>query len=241
MRYSYESLQNQGQAIYSLPYDITAPLRVAVVGLLKAGKSTFLSAITQQPEFFKSGVIRTTFQNQEHTDRFFSWVDTPGIDDTTTETITALAGIDSSDIVLFVHNLKQGELDKSELEFIEKCVMKDNKIFEKLVFVLTHLSDVGDQAAAEVIQKIKNQCKNNLSTSSDFDFFTVNSLSYIKGLKEGKKVLLQRSNIPILQQELLRIYQLRLVVNIGLQIDLIQKQLNNDCVVVESNLRLASQ
>lgn len=94
MRQNSASIQNEGKATYSLSYDITAPLKVAVVGLLKAGKSTFLSAITQQPDHFKSGVIRTTVQNQVHTDRFFSWIDTPGIDDTAQETATALAGVD---------------------------------------------------------------------------------------------------------------------------------------------------
>ena len=36
------------------------PLSIAVVGLLKAGKSTLLNAMTGQEELFKSGVIRTT-------------------------------------------------------------------------------------------------------------------------------------------------------------------------------------
>lgn len=238
MRQNSASIQNEGKAIYSLSYDITAPLKVAAVGLLKAGKSTFLSAITQQPDHFKSGVIRTTIQNQVYTDRFFSWIDTPGIDDTAQETATALAGVDGSDVVLFVHNLKQGELDQSEVAFMKQCAAKNKQFFEKLVFVLTHFSDVGDQSAAEIIQVIKKQCKEHLSPSVDFEFFTVSSLSYIKGLKEKKKILMQRSGVPTLQQSLLRSYRFRLMRSMDLQIELINQQLIKDRTSIESSLKL---
>ncbi len=240
MRQNSTSIQDKGKAIYSLSYDITAPLKVAAVGLLKAGKSTFLSAITQQPDHFKSGVIRTTVQNQVHTDQFFSWIDTPGIDDTAQETATALAGVDGSDVVLFVHNLKQGELDQSEVAFMKQCAAKNKQFFEKLVFVLTYFSDVGDQSAADIIQVIKKQCKTHLSPGIDFEFFTVSSLSYLKGLKEGKEILIQRSGVPMLQKSLLRTYRFRLMKNMDLQVDLIKEQLNKDRIGIGSNLNLSA-
>lgn len=181
------------------------PVRIAAVGLLKAGKSSFLSAITQQPERFKSGVIRTTIQNQVHNDDFFSWIDTPGIDDTEQETATAFAGLKNADLVLFVHNLKQGELDLSEMQFIQQCVAQDSNFLQRLMFVLTHVDDVDEQAAIDIQQAIKKQCLDKLKHKANL--FIVSSPRYLKGIAEQKQLLIQRSNIPALQEFLLSFYR----------------------------------
>jgi tRNA U34 5-carboxymethylaminomethyl modifying GTPase MnmE/TrmE len=184
-------------------YDVKR-VRVAAVGLLKAGKSSFLSAMTQQPERFKSGVIRTTIKNQEYHDEFFSWIDTPGIDDTEQETTSAFAGLQKADVVLFVHNLKQGELDFSEMQFIQQNIDQDPNFLSKITFVLTHIDDVGDQAAAEIWQAIEKQCLDQLKHTPNH--FAVSSPRYLKGIIEQKKLLIQRSNIPALQDFLLSFY-----------------------------------
>lgn len=181
------------------------PVRIAAVGLLKAGKSSFLSAITQQPERFKSGVIRTTIQNQVHNDDFFSWIDTPGIDDTEQETASAFAGLKNANMVLFVHNLKQGELDLSEMQFIQQCVAQDSNFLSRLMFVLTHVDDVDEQAAIDIQQAIKKQCLDKLKHKANL--FIVSSPRYLKGLVEQKQLLIQRSNIPALQEFLLSFYR----------------------------------
>ena len=181
------------------------PVRIAAVGLLKAGKSSFLSAITQQPERFKSGVIRTTIQNQVHNDGFFSWIDTPGIDDTEQETASAFAGLKNADLVLFVHNLKQGELDLSEMQFIQQCVAQDSNFLQRLMFVLTHVDDVDEQAAIDIQQAIKKQCLDKLKHKANL--FIVSSPRYLKDIAEQKQLLIQRSNIPALQEFLLSFYR----------------------------------
>ena len=98
---------------------------VGIIGKNGAGKSTLLNAMTGQDELFKSGVIRTTVKNQRVTDGYFEWIDTPGIDDTDQETTTAFAGLKNADCILFAHNLKQGELDRMEVDFLQTCKRMD--------------------------------------------------------------------------------------------------------------------
>ena len=208
------------------------PVRIAAVGLLKAGKSSFLSAITQQPERFKSGVIRTTIQNQVHSDDFFTWIDTPGIDDTEQETASAFAGLKNADLVLFVHNLKQGELDLSEMQFIQQCVAQDSHFLQRLRFVLTHVDDVGDPAAAEIQRAIEKQCLDKLKHKAQL--FIVSSPRYLKGIAEQKQLLIQRSNIPALQAVLVSFYRTQKISDMQQRTQRLRSKLELELKLIEN-------
>jgi len=183
------------------------PLSIAVVGLLKAGKSTLLNAMTGQEELFKSGVIRTTVKNQRVNDGYFEWVDTPGIDDTDQETATAFAGLKNADTVLFTHNLKQGELDRMEVDFLQTCRQRDGQFLAKLRFVFTHIDDLEPATVDIIQQKVSQQCRTLFHAIPPM--IAVSSTRYLKGYKEDKKLLMEKSVIPLLRQELTQIYLLK--------------------------------
>lgn len=183
------------------------PLSIAVVGLLKAGKSTLLNAMTGQEELFKSGVIRTTVKNQHVKDGYFEWIDTPGIDDTDQETATAFAGLKNADTVLFTHNLKQGELDRMEVEFLQTCRQRDGHFLAKLRFVFTHIDDLEPTTVDIIQQKISQQCRALFHTIPPM--IAVSATRYLKGHKDDKKLLMEKSVIPLLRQQLTQIYLLK--------------------------------
>lgn len=176
-------------------------------------------------------MIRTTIKNQEYRDEFFSWIDTPGIDDTEQETASAFAGLKDADIVLFIHNLKQGELDLSEMQFIQQSIAQYPKFLSKIIFVLTHVDDVGDQAAAEIQQAIEKQCLNQLKHIATL--FIVSSPRYLKGFIENKELLMQRSNIPDLQKYLVSCYQSQKLSEMHFEILQLKKQLKRDLKTLE--------
>lgn len=184
-----------------------SPLTVAIVGLLKAGKSTLLNAMTGQDELFKSGVIRTTVKNQRVTDGYFEWIDTPGIDDTDQETATAFAGLKNADCILFIHNLKQGELDRMEVDFLQTCNQLDAQSLAKLRFVFTHIDDLDSKDVEIIQQKIYQQCQSLFN--KQFPTIAVSATRYIKGYKDDKKLLMEKSAIPLLRQQLAQLYLLK--------------------------------
>lgn len=192
----------KSKAALSLP-----PLSIAVVGLLKAGKSTLLNAMTGQEELFKSGVIRTTVKNQHVKDDYFEWIDTPGIDDTAQETSTAFAGLKNADIVLFTHNLKQGELDRMEVDFLQTCCQREGQFLAKLRFVFTHIDDLDPATVDSIQQKISQQCRALFHTIPPM--IAVSATRYLKGHKDDKKLLMEKSVIPLLRQLLTRLYLLK--------------------------------
>lgn len=201
-----------------------SPLTVAVVGLLKAGKSTLLNAMTGQDELFKSGVIRTTVKNQRVTDGYFEWIDTPGIDDTDQETTTAFAGLKNADCILFAHNLKQGELDRMEVDFLQTCNQLDAQFLAKLRFVFTHIDDLDSEDVEIIQQKICQQCQSVFN--KQFPTIAVSSVRYLKGYKENKKLLMEKSAIPLLRQQLAQLYLLKQRDIALSQVQQLKRQLN---------------
>ena len=96
-------------------------IRIVNTGLLKAGKSTLYNCLVDAvgEERFKTGTVRTTMSRQEYQYGDFMYIDTPGIDHVGEETAEAITALKTADIVLFIHNLKSGELDKSEVAFLQ--------------------------------------------------------------------------------------------------------------------------
>lgn len=209
-------------------------LKVAAVGLLKSGKSTFLSAMTQHQERFKSGVIRTTLVNQKYTDAYFTWIDTPGVDDTGPELTEALSGARQADVVLFVHNLRQGELDQNEMNFILQCITQEKEFLKKLNFVLTHADELDAQSANVIKQAIIQQCKTRLNHVPQL--IVVSAQRYLKGMAEGKNMLIQASNIVQVQERLIHLYKVGCVAYIKDQCRDFQNRLKLDMESVNARI-----
>ena len=80
-------------------------IRMANLGLLKAGKSTLFNCISgnYQEEKFATGVTRTTTTAQEVDLGGLVLIDTPGIDCNEEDNEKTLEAMLKSDVILFVH------------------------------------------------------------------------------------------------------------------------------------------
>jgi tRNA U34 5-carboxymethylaminomethyl modifying GTPase MnmE/TrmE len=180
------------------------PLRITTCGVLKAGKSSLLNALTDHldPELFKEGSVRTTIQNQTFKHHDFIFVDTPGIDAKEEDDTEARKGIATADVLLFVHHPGTGELHANEVDLLKKLCNQGeggSEFNKQLVVVLTYKeshTETIEFIGNKIISQIKNNCR------VEPELFKVSNSSYKKGMYENKKKLIEYSGIPLLRQHL---------------------------------------
>lgn len=174
-------------------------------GLLKAGKSSLLNALTGKRQF-ATDVIRATVKNQkEETDKYIL-LDTPGLDARNEDTNAALEGYVDADVILFVHNIQEGELSQTEVDSIWQIIDLFGEplhFFKNSILVLTH-KDQEEEHQEETKAKIEKQCK-DIFDMTFARVCCVNSVSYMKGIEEKKKLLIQDSGIEELKVALRKI------------------------------------
>jgi tRNA U34 5-carboxymethylaminomethyl modifying GTPase MnmE/TrmE len=180
------------------------PLRITTCGLLKAGKSSLLNALTDhlETELFMTGAARTTVNNQTISHKDFMYVDTPGFDATSEDDAEAWKALEIADVLLFVHDSGTGELHHDEVNFLEKFKSQPSAqlgLEQRLVVVLTRLDSNAEfiNVIGETVLRQVTDCLGILP-----HLFTVSFTSYRKGKLEGKPKLVEYSGIPILRQYL---------------------------------------
>lgn len=174
---------------------VTSLMRVAVFGKYNHGKSTLLNALMGE-EHFSVADKRETVQIEEFEKDDIVWIDTPGLDADVQGKDDELAQLTSSektDLVLLVHNVKTGELDKIERDLFRHMQKVDYRC--KFVLVLTQIEQVTPEELIEVRQAIFKQIP-------DLVHFEVSSARYIKGKQLGKSELVDASGIPQLQDHI---------------------------------------
>ena len=170
--------------------------RYAVIGILKAGKSTLLNCLTGS-DTFATGVVRCTAQEQSLEVNERIWVDTPGLDHSGSDDEIARRAIARADVILFVHNPKQGELDAVELKALRALVRNwtdSCDLVQRFVMVLTH----GEECEPDQIDEVKGRIDHQIAPliPTEVTFHVVKSRSYIKGMAENKPLLVNNSGIP---------------------------------------------
>lgn len=168
---------------------------VANAGLLKAGKSTLFNAIAGET-VFTSDVIRATVKNAEKELEDYILLDTPGLDADEKDTLEAMAGYGNADIIIFVHNLQEGELNQTEIDGINQiCGLFDSRddFFSNSILVLTHKDQVED-TYMDICSSIQAQCEKILE-GRFHHVSCVDSSNYLKGIEEGKELLKKDSGI----------------------------------------------
>lgn len=164
--------------------------RVVVCGLLKAGKSSLLNALTNhlENEHFATKSSRATVANQELIHDGIIYIDTPGIDATDEE---AWRGLMRADYVVFVHNARIAVLDKSEEDFLKELICRYPLIQRNMLVVLTNIDSIDNETIT--IESIK-KCF-NLILGEYPSILTTSFTSYKKGFLENKQKLREKSGV----------------------------------------------
>ncbi len=97
-------------------------ITITCIGLYNHGKSTLLNVLIKDFEFktFKTADVRETTVNKTVVHKNIKYVDTPGLNAKAEDDKKVMEAIQSSDIILFVHTITTGELNKEEVEFLKK-------------------------------------------------------------------------------------------------------------------------
>lgn len=178
------------------------PFRITTCGLLKAGKSSLLNALTNnfEKELFATGAVRTTVQNQTLLYQNFIFVDTPGLDANEEDDKEAWSALDTADMLLFVHDPGIGELHNSEIEFLLELASQSGSgqsLNNRLVIILTRL-DSNEEFIDIIAKKILSQIKNFLEIEPLI--FQVSLTSHQKGKLQNKQKLIEYSRVLVLQK-----------------------------------------
>ena len=188
----YPQLDEHVRRLNFLKNDAAQP-RVVVFGKFNHGKSTLLNALLGQ-DLFAASDARQTVVNQTHIDqrRELIWVDTPGLDADVLGKDDQKAhesAMQTADIILLVHNLKTGELDRSEAEYFTKLLKGTSGFAKKTLLVLTQIDQVNDEQRDQALKIIQRQFP-------DLKLHLVSAVRYQKGMATNKSVFVERSGIP---------------------------------------------
>ncbi|MBH1965649.1 MAG: 50S ribosome-binding GTPase [Comamonadaceae bacterium] len=173
---------------------------VTVIGKYNHGKSRLLNELIGHIAFSVADK-RETVELSSHVHQGVRWLDAPGLDadvGTVDDEHALQATWLESDIRLFVHAAKEGELDASERTLLESLHSDGLRYGRQTLLVLTQIDQLSsDDQLRKVADIIGSQ-------APAFGLHLVSSTRYRQGVDGGKSLLLERSGIPALQQVLQR-------------------------------------
>ncbi len=174
-------------------------VRVVNTGMVSSGKSSLFNIFTDSitKEHFPTGAARTTTSADLFHYKNISFIDTPGIDVRSEDDELAFRTMMEADIIMMVHNIKTGPLNRSEAEWLEKiCAgMKDTDMRrQRLIFVCTW-KDTREKDAdyEDIIADVKNMVFGIVGT--EIPFFDVSTKKYLSGAVKGAEVLKESSGM----------------------------------------------
>lgn len=191
--------------------DVHAPSRIVACGLLCAGKSSLLNALSGRhaPEYFVSGGGRTTRDCKTLHAEFAGYdcllIDTPGLDaagaDSGVDDARTVAEVGSADHLLFVHPLALGELQAAEVDFLATLASDQSADGELpcLTVVLTHADSYQEDAerlTAAILSMVE------ATTGQTANAYQTSATDHAKGVLEGKSGLIEFSGIPALRRHI---------------------------------------
>lgn len=200
-------IKNEYESFLTILETINKKPTICAIGLYNSGKSSLLNALTNsfdKSNFSVADVVETKeVKILEYQD--FIFVDTPGLNVDKNDDTNAFKGFLQSDIYLFVHNVSTGELHKQEFEYLKKMVENSDDNFAKnLVIILSQSDGIDRDKIKQVKENIKIQLLNFIDQKSinKMKIIAISSESYIKGCNENKKLLVENSNMELLNQTL---------------------------------------
>ena len=173
-------------------------LNVVCAGLYNHGKSSLLNMLVDDfnEMTFKVADKRETSSIKEIKKDNLLFVDTPGLDALNKDDDVVSKAIKYRDVVMFVHNVATGELVKNEIEFIKNL---KKEYGENVIIVLSRIDQVSEEILYEIENKIKEQLK---GIFYEVKIYKVSVKRYKKGKFENKQLLVQKSGVEKLKNDL---------------------------------------
>jgi 50S ribosome-binding GTPase len=171
---------------------------ITVVGKYNHGKSSLLNELMGQ-DIFATSDRRETVALSDSVHLGLRWLDAPGLDadvGTEDDRHALQAAWLKSDIRLFVHAAKEGELDAKELALLTELDADRERTGRQTLFVLSQVDQLADDIE---LQKVSNAIDRQVSGVM---LNAVSAVRHRKGLEGGKKLLLEKSGIPALNAAL---------------------------------------
>lgn len=169
-----------------------------VYGAYNSGKSSLLNSLTGnvENEYFATRDIpetRTTKQLKKHG---VCYIDTPGLDVNMQDTSSANEAAFQADIVLLVHKLSAGPIQQQDLSAMQKLAKSHGEV-DNILFVLTEAESVKD--SQPLIDSITQQVQESIAPK--LTPYLVSNLIFKKGVLNAKTILINKSGIPELLQD----------------------------------------
>lgn len=173
-------------------------VRIVNTGMVSSGKSSLYNAlINRNDEFFPTGAARTTTKADYFDYNDISYIDTPGIDVRNEDDALAFSTLLESDIIMMIHNVRTGPLNKSEAEWLSNITQHMTGIEmckARIIFVISWKDTrEKEDGYTTLIQNIKNQVFEIVGT--EIPVFEVSVKKYQQGVQKGKNVLINNSGI----------------------------------------------
>lgn len=181
-------------------------VRIVNTGMVSSGKSSLYNILinSNDEEYFPTGAARTTTKASYFDYNNISYIDTPGIDVRNEDDTLAFNTIIESDIILMIHNIRTGPLNKSEVEWLYKITKGMNNIEmckSRIVFVISWKDTrEKDEDYNNLVSSIKQQVFEIIG--GEVPVFEVSSKKYQQGIKKNKDVLIKNCGIIELKQYL---------------------------------------
>lgn len=176
--------------------------KVVVCGLLKAGKSSLLNVLTRHfsEEYFTTNAARATIKVKSFKTGSVIYIDTPGIDANKQDDIEAWNGLIDADILLFAHNLREGNIVTSEKQFIEELKNKVPSLSRKLIIVFTNSDSVPEEEKKHIFNSLCEEISDIIAVFNKP--IIISSKDYKLGMEENEQGLIDISGIPFLQKNI---------------------------------------
>lgn len=171
---------------------------ITVVGKYNHGKSRLLNELIGE-DIFSVADKRETITLAEHIHNQVRWLDAPGLDadvNYADDEFAQQAIWQQADIRLFVHALREGEFDAYEVALLDQLAEDEQKTHRQTVVVFTQIDQIADsETLAQITQRLQQQF------AIEQPFF-VSAQRHRQGVEKEKSLLIERSGMPLLQQNL---------------------------------------
>lgn len=170
-----------------------------VYGVYNSGKSSLLNSLTGhvEAEYFATRDIPETRRTQQLEHQGICYIDTPGLDIDEHDTAEANRGAFQADIIMFVHKLSAGPIQQPDLVAMSALAKTHGK--PSSIFLVITEAEVADNSAT-LINNITEQVQQAIAPT--LQPFLVSNPMFAKGIRDGKSVLIHKSGIPELLQQL---------------------------------------